>query len=164
MTKVRPTGFSLPAFGLQWEFVQSDKDVARTAVIYLEDRRVLFGDRDMEDGYYCLMSALEIRQRLTGLIPTASPGGGVEQSLRAIRAACTRFANRAGPEANNFRSFNDVGTNQFGLALGELRSLVGIQVALLVGQFDLEVEEDLLSIFPPPDQDLSWLPGFKSEP
>lgn len=161
MTRVRPTGFSLPTgFGFQWEYVESDKDVARTAVVYLEDRRLLFGERHLEDEYECLMSALDIRKRLTELIPAASPDGGVERSLRAIRAACTQFVNKAGRNAENFRGFHGAGTNPFGLAIGELRSLVGIQVEVLVRRYDFEVEEELLSIFPPPDQNLSWLPGF----
>jgi hypothetical protein len=64
----------------------------------------------------------------------------------------------------NFRGWYGGGANPFGQALGELSSLVGIQVALLVDRYKLNVEEDLLSIFPPPDdQDLSWVPGFEGE-
>jgi hypothetical protein len=165
MTKVRPTGFSIPpGFGVQWEFAESDKQIARKAIVFLENRRLLFGERHMEDEMDCVRSAIEIRNRLTDLIPSAREGKGVEQSLRAIRAACTRFVNAAGPEARNFRGFHGSGANPFGQALGELRSLVGIQVALLVDQYKLEVEKDLLSIFPPSDdQDLSWVPGFERD-
>lgn len=165
MTKVRPTGFSLPpGFGIQWEFAESDKQIARNAIIFLENRRLLFGERHMEDEMHCVRSAIEIRNRLTDLIPSARQGKGVEQSLRAIRAACTQFVNQAGPGARNFQGFHGHGANPFGQALGELRSLVGIQLALLVDRYKFKVEEDLLSIFPPSDdQDLSWVPGFQEE-
>jgi hypothetical protein len=162
MTKVRPTGLSLPpGFGVQWEFTESDKQIARTAIIFLENRRLLFGRRHMEDELDCVRSAIEIRNRLTELIPSARDGGGVEQSLRGIRAACIQFVNQAGPEARNFRSPYGGFPLPFGQALGELRTLVGIQLALLVDRYKFEVEEDLLSIFPPSDdEDLSWIPGF----
>jgi len=165
MTKVHPTGRSLPpGFGLQWEFAESDKQMARKAIIFLENRRLLFGERHMEDEMDCVRSAIEIRNRITDLIPAAREGKGVELSLRAIRAACTQFVNAAGPEAQNFRGFRGHGANPFGQALGELRSLVGIQVALLVDQYKFKVEEDLLSIFPPSDdQNLSWIPRFQKE-
>jgi hypothetical protein len=98
MTKIRPTGLSVPpGFGLQWEFTDSDKEIARKAIIFLENRRVLFGERHMEDEMECVYSAIDIRNYFTDLIPSAREGGGVEQSLRAIRAACTQFVNKAGP-------------------------------------------------------------------
>lgn len=163
MAKVRPTGFSVPpGFGLQWEFTDGDKEIARKAIIFLENRRVLFGERHMEDEMDCVYSAIDIRNYLTDLISSARAGGGVERSLRAIRAACTRFVNQAGPGARNFRGYYGFFSfNPFGQALGELRSLTGIQLALLADRYKLSVEEDLLSIFPPSDdQDLTWVPGF----
>jgi hypothetical protein len=172
MTRVRPTGFSLPpGFGLQWEFVDSDKEIARKTIIFLENRRLLCGGPSnmVEDALHCVRSAIEIRTWLTDLIPSAHEGGGVEQSLRAIRAACTRFVNKAGREGMYFRrevvnSRGFGGASSFGKALGELRSLVGIQVALLADKYKLEVEESLLSIFPPSgEQNLSWVPGFDVE-
>lgn len=171
MARVRPSGFSLPpGFGLQWEFVDSDKEVARKAVIFLENRRLLYlkSPNEVEDAKHCVRSAIEIRTRLTDLIPSVREGGGVEQSLRAIRAACTQFVNKAGREGMYFRrevvNSRGVGASYFGKALGELRSLVGIQVALLADHYKLEVEAGLLSIFPPSDeQDLSWVPGFYAE-
>jgi hypothetical protein len=163
MAKVRPTGFSLPpGFGIQWEFAEGDKAIARKVVIFLENRRLLFGERHMEDEMYCVRSAIEIRNWLTDLIPSARDGGGAEQSLRAIRAACTQFVNQAGPEARNFRGLYGDGANLFGQALGQLRSLVGIQLALLVDRYKFKVEDDLLVIFPPSDDQESWIPGFEA--
>jgi hypothetical protein len=163
--RVRPTGVSLPpGFGVQWEFVDSDKELARRAIVFLENRRLLFGLRHLEDEMECVKSAIEIRHELTALIPATRPGGGLEQSLRAMRAACIQFVNAAGPGAMNFRGWHGDSAGPFGQALGELRSLMGIQIALVVSRYDLEIEEELASIFPPTDdEDLSWLPGFGNE-
>ena len=162
MTKVRPLGFTLPlGIGFQWEFVESDKDIARKAIIFLENRRLLFGERHSGDERHCLLSAIQIRDRLTDLIPSAHDGGGVEQCLREIRAACIQFVNRAGLEAENFRGLYGGGDNPFGQALRELCSRVGSPLAFLVERYNFKVEEGLLSIFP--RSDLSWIPGFEEE-
>ena len=149
---------------MQWEFVPGDKQLARKAIIYLENRRLLFGRRHMEDEMECVRSAVQIRNYLTKLIPSAKPGGGVDNSLRAMRAACLSFVNAAGPGAMNFRGWHGGEAGPFGQALGELRTLVGIQLAILVSRYDLEIEEELASIFPPTDRDdISWVPGFEAE-
>jgi Family of unknown function (DUF6650) len=153
-----------PGFGVTWEFVPGDKELARQAIIFLENRRVLFGARHLEDEMECVQSAVEIRNRLTDLIPAAKQGGGVENSIRAMRAACLKFVEAAGPGGRNFRGRHGGGAGPFGQALGELRSLMGVQLALLTARYDLEIEEELASIFPPADRDdLSWLPGFESQ-
>ena len=39
----RPTGAGAFGFSLNWEKVPGDKEVARRVILYLEDRRLLFG-------------------------------------------------------------------------------------------------------------------------
>ena len=42
-----------------------------------------------------------------------------------------------------------------------MRTLMGVQSARLAKQFDLEVEDDLMQMLPPVDEDdLSFIPGF----
>jgi hypothetical protein len=54
-------------------------------------------------------------------------------------------------------------TDEFSLALGELRSRVGQHVALISGQYGTEVEPGLAQILRPEveDDDLSFLLGFE---
>jgi hypothetical protein len=53
-------------------------------------------------------------------------------------------------------------TDEFSLALGELRSRVGLHVALISGQYGIEVEPGLAQILPPEvEDDPSFLPGFE---
>lgn len=122
---------------------------------------MLFGNRHIEDGGHCVQSALEIRAMLTQEINAARPGKTLEQVLKVMRAACRRFVDAAGPNAENFfcepRPYE---ANSFGLALGDLRTSIGLQVALMADMFGLTVDETLVPILPPDDDDASWIPGF----
>lgn len=159
--RIRPTGVSLPAgFGLQWEFVPGDKEVARETIIYLEGRRVLYGRRYVGDEKECVRSVIQIRKKLTKLITAARPGGGLEESLRAMRTACAGFVTRSGPDAVKFRGMDGSGDNYFGQALQELHTAMGSYILLILKRYDFEVEEQLASILPSGETDLSWLPGF----
>ncbi|MFB9832670.1 DUF6650 family protein [Actinoallomurus acaciae] len=159
----RLTGISTSFGGLQWETVEGDKDVARQAIIFLEDRRLLFGERYVEDEMHCVTSALQIRAFLTQQIEAARPGKTLEGVLRSMRAACRQFVDRAGPEAANFRHRdpNPHTVDPLSLALGDLRTVMGLAIATMAEKFDLPVEEDLAAILPPTDDgDSSWIPGF----
>jgi hypothetical protein len=143
--------------------------VARRVLAFLEDRRVLFGDRHWEDQIHCIQSAIEIRRYLTEELGRARPDGSLATSLRAMRAACRKFVDAAGPGGANFFSNRlYLQTDPFSLALGDLRTLVGIHVALIAFQYDIPVEDDLATIMPPAasegdgedDEDKSWIPGF----
>jgi hypothetical protein len=58
-------------FGAQWERVPGDREVAEQTITILENRRVLFGERQLEDHRYCLSSVNEIRHVLTAQINAA---------------------------------------------------------------------------------------------
>jgi len=139
--------------------VPGDKEIAKQTITFLEYRRVLFGERHCEDEMHCVISANEIRHFLTVKIGDARSRDLIE-SLRAMRAASTQFVDAAGPEARNFR--HEWGAeNAFGLALGDFRTLMGVQIARIATQYDLTIEDDLAAILPPPDkEDLGWIPGF----
>jgi hypothetical protein len=157
--RYRLTGLSLPWLGAQWERVPGDKEVAEETITFLENRRVLFGHRHFEDEHYCVASANEIRHFLTKQI-SAAHGRDLADSLRAMRAAARKFVDAAGPAARNFAGGFHA-NKAFGLALGDFRTLMGVQIASIAKHFDLEIEEDLARILPPPDEDdPNWLPGF----
>jgi hypothetical protein len=66
----RLTGFGVSGplglgFSVQWDYAEGDEEVARRVIIFLEDRRLLFGERHLEDEMHCLQSAIEIRYFLT---------------------------------------------------------------------------------------------------
>ncbi|HZM83529.1 MAG TPA: DUF6650 family protein [Candidatus Limnocylindrales bacterium] len=158
---IKLTGISLPWLGLQWVKTDSDRDIARRVLTFLEDRRVLFADIEFETGRACVWSATQIRAYLTSELQTANPGKELANSLRAMRAACRKFVEAGGPEefVRHSRSFEHLSHH-----LGDLRTLIGIQIASLAIAYDLEIELDLASILPPqPSDDLdavAWIPGF----
>lgn len=157
----RLTGISFPWGGIQWETVEGDKHVARRVISFLEDRRLLFADRHVEDQHHCVASALEIRKYLGREISAAKPGKTLEQTLKAMRAAFRKFVEAAGPDAINFFGQRwHYEADPFSLALGDLRTSVGMHIAAIAVKFDLEIDDELASIVPPGDDDPSWLPGF----
>lgn len=62
---IKFTGFSTPVAGLSWELTTTDKQIAQQVVTFLEDRRLLFGERHLEDEFECYRSAGAIRAYLT---------------------------------------------------------------------------------------------------
>jgi uncharacterized protein DUF6650 len=160
--RYRLTGLSLPWLGAQWERVPGDKEVAQQIITFLENRRVLFGQRHQEDEISCMHSANDIRHYLTGQI-NAAHSADLMASLRAMRAAARQFVDAAGPNARNFQS-GWTADNAFGLALGDFRTLMGVQIARIATQYDLTIEDDLAAILPPSDEDdPGWIPGFESD-
>jgi hypothetical protein len=148
----RPTGVGAFGFSLNWEKVPGDEQIARRVITYLEDRRLLFGIRHSGDELHCVHSANEIRRFLTAELSNAKTGRYLAQSLRAMRTALRVFVDAAGPNASDFRFHDPTQTDIFSLALGELQTLIGLHVAVIADQYDIEVEDDLTRILPPAEQ------------
>jgi hypothetical protein len=151
LMRVQLTGISFPIGGIQWNTVPGDREIAVRVLNYLEDKRLLYVDRDMERASYAVFSALYIRAHLTDEINSARPGRTVEQSLRRMRAACRRFTDLGGPRGRNFRRYAETEPHEadpFGLALGDLRTTIGFEIALIASKFDLDIPDELASILP----------------
>jgi hypothetical protein len=152
------TGLSIPWFGMQWQKKRGDKDVAQRVIAFLEDRRVLFpySERNPEEALHCLRSAIEIRRYLTDELNNAKPGGGLSEALRGMRAAARRFVEAGGPDGQHWRPGRrrGGGADGFSVALGEFRSTMGVQIAVIAVTFDLMVEPPLAYVLPPrPSED-----------
>jgi hypothetical protein len=58
-------------------------------------------------------------------------------------------------------------TDRFSLALGELRSLIGLHLTVIADQYGIEIEPGLAQILPPDvsaDNDPAILPGWEDPP
>ncbi len=66
--RYRITGIGAFGYSLNWEMVDGDDKIARAVIGFLEDWRLLFADRHIEDEMQCVASALEIREFLTDQI------------------------------------------------------------------------------------------------
>lgn len=152
----RLTGFSTPIFGISWEPPESERAMAKRVIAFLEDRRVLYNPSEMEIPAHCVDSVLEIRRFLThelGQLETSEP---IAQNLQAMRAACRRFLDQADFETRSPSSFIDdpmqyrwsLGSWRFLSALGELRTMIGLHLALIAVRNGLDIESDLATIVP----------------
>lgn len=148
----RLTGFSCPIFGLSWNPSESDIVAARRIIAYLEDRRVLYEPSSVEVPPYCVQSVLQLRKFLTDEIGRSSNSDNVREHLRAMRAACRKFLTRVdGAERDIIPNANMVGhwaSWVFNDALGQMRGVFGVQVALIAAKYGLDVEQGLDSILP----------------
>jgi hypothetical protein len=158
--KKRITGVSI--WGAQWEFTPGDKEAAVRVLTFLEDRRVLFGLRHVEDEFDCLQSVFAIRQMLTEVLGTATTSQDLTGSLQIMRAACRVFIEKAGRDAVNFSHRSPYGLDPFSGALGELRATFGLQVGMLSAQFKIAIEDELAGIVVSPLDDPDFIPGFES--
>jgi hypothetical protein len=126
-------------------------NIARKAIRYLEDRRMLFNDCCTEEPIHCVKSALEIREFLTTLLGEVDDKSMLRTHLSLIRRACRKFLDRTqGFQYNDHRwrqEFSMAG-QVFFVQLGEVRSIIGLQVALISVGWRVDVEGDLARVLP----------------
>ncbi|MFI0199872.1 MULTISPECIES: DUF6650 family protein [Streptomyces] len=152
----RIKGFSTPLGGVDWDLPLPQRTVAEKVVVYLEDRRVLTMSRvvinSVEEPGHCVASVLQIRETLTQILMEPDTGDELAENLKAMRAACRRFLNNVGlNHAGHVRGRTQSAI--FGAALGELRAVFGIQLAIIAARHKLELSEDLTAILPDMDTD-----------
>ncbi|WP_281901563.1 hypothetical protein [Phytohabitans aurantiacus] len=145
--KPKELSFSIFGLGAKWEFGRANKEIARRTVRFLEDRRLLFGQRGQHpnDPQYCVRSAQEIRQFLGEQLEEHDPGRKLARALQEMRAACRRFIDVASEDPQSFRA----DAPGFFVAVGELRSTFGFYIGALADRYNLDVDDDLRQILPP---------------
>jgi hypothetical protein len=151
----RLTGLSSPIFGVSWNPPEPERAVARRVLTFLEDRRVLYVDSEMEIPSHCVESILYIREYLTDEIGRLTGGGELVSSLRALRAACRKFLEGVDDERHEIIRFGGspghYASWTFNGALGALRGVFGLHAARLAAAYGIDVEDQLASIFPDAD-------------
>jgi hypothetical protein len=150
----RLTGFSIPVFGVSWDPPDPETRVARRVLAFLEDRRVLFNPYDLEVADQCVQSVVEIRRFLTDEIGRLPSDSKLGEHLRGIRAACRRFLDGMHPDSGRIlrRHWPGPFESELFTQLGELRAAVGVRVAAIALMNGLNVEGELASTLPEPDE------------
>ena len=146
----RITGISTPVFGVSWSPPENTRDIARRLVAFLEDRRALYAEYNMEYGPWVIESVLEIRSELTAILQACPEETNLTDPMRAMRAACRKFLDDVGHH-ENMRRFPYM--EGMWLGLGELRAIFGLHLARLCAAYGVDVEPELASILPEPDED-----------
>jgi hypothetical protein len=141
------TGISTPFFGIQWNPPVVESDVAREVIVFLEDRRVLYGPEQQEGASYCRQSVELIRELLTEKMPQLSSNGEINRLLRALRTQCRKFCDEIG--SPSFPSLAPpVQKSILKRELEKLRLVAGRVVGALSVSYGIDVEDDLASIIP----------------
>ncbi len=148
LSHLNQIGIGPVSFG--WVSIEADHVRARKIIRFLEDRRMLFNDCADEDIGHCIISAEEIRKRMTAELEDLPESSALLPHLRAMRTSARRFMDRF-PQGS-YRHFNrdDLPLQRMAvyIYLGQLRSEVGFQVALLASRWQIDVEDDLARVLP----------------
>lgn len=150
----RITGFSVPVFGVSWNPPVAEITIAKQLVIFLEDRRVLYNDYELESPKHCAMSVLKIREYLTDTLKSLPSESKLEEHIRPMRNACRNFLDTV-QDKNGHRLIVDNGFTGgpenwvFCTALGKLRADLGMRIGAIAVMHGLDLEDDLAGILPP---------------
>lgn len=153
----RLTGLSCPIFGISWNPPESEITVAKRIITFLEDRRVLYSYSQRELSVNCIKSVLAIREYLTTELVKLKSKNQLDESLRAMRAACRKFLTRVSEQKAKIENFPEEyiygsSWDRVG-ALGELRGVFGVHIAKIAAQYGFDVDNDLSLILPSKDED-----------
>lgn len=147
----RLTGISTPIFGAQWQPPESEVQVAKRVITFLEDKRVLFAPFDCEFSPHCIKSVLDIRAFLTKELSPLNKKRPLALSLSAMRAACRKYIDAFPPDrasTNRWHHPHYGDDPQLFAALGELRGVFGIHIAQIAAQHGLDIEPQLATTLP----------------
>ena len=120
-------------------------------ISFLEDRRMLYSLYDHEYPQHCIESILEIRHFLITEIGKLDDKSDLAKNLKAMCAACREFLDVAGDRdtVHGAEHWGNINHWKFYEALGKMRTLFGLQLAIISAKFKLDIEDDLATILPP---------------
>lgn len=145
----RLTGISTPLFGASWQAPPAERDIAAQLLVRLEDRRVLFSPSEAEVPHHCAQSVIEIRRSLSDALATLGGSGVLAEHIRAMGSASRRFLDRIGTDYDTMREGGHYLSWEFLDALGQMRALFGVHLAMIAARYDLDVRGELRNILPP---------------
>jgi hypothetical protein len=150
--KERLTGISCPFFGISWNPPETDRNVAKRVIRFLEDKRVLYNPSDLEMPRHCVESVIRIREFLTNEMGQTKDDSNLFGYMKAMRIACRKFLDRTFSKDERFlgeaRYNGNYSSWVFSSALGELRGTFGNMVAQISAAYGIDVEDDLAKIIP----------------
>ncbi len=148
----RITGISTPVFGVSWNPPENKRSIIQRLVAFLEDRRALYADYSREYGPWVEKSIIEIRAELTNILKSCPDDEQLTGPIRAMRAACRKYLDEIGPSGSHRQMLYPHEAAMW-QTLGELRGIIGLHLARLCVAYGVDVESELASIFPSPDEE-----------
>lgn len=148
----RLTGFSTPLVGASWTAPPAERDVAAELLAHFEDRRVLYNPSDAESPEHCVRSVIEIRHLLSASLAKLGGKGVLADHIRALGAASRRFLDRMGRDGGHdydaAASWGHWRSWDFQDALGQMRGIFGVHLAIIGARYDLTIKGGLQDILP----------------
>ncbi|MES0117933.1 hypothetical protein NKK52_18375 [Mesorhizobium sp. C277A] len=161
----RLTGIGFLSISASWNPPVAQRTVILRLFNFLENRRVLYVPMHFEVPDQVDQSVIQIRNELTQILNDLPEHSPAARRVRHLRTASRRFLEDALPDYRNiaYRLRNDVDSGSsirwhdhgyrpltpgYFVALGELRAIFGLQLSALAAEFEIDVEQDLTSIFP----------------
>lgn len=161
----RLTGIGFLSISASWNPPVAQRTVILRLFNFLENRRVLYVPMHFEVPDQVDQSVIQIRNELTQILNDLPENSHAARRVRHLRTACRHFLEDAPPDYRNlaYRLRDDFEqrpparwlvhgeralTPGYFVALGELRATFGLQLSALVAEFEIDVEDDLASIFP----------------
>lgn len=145
------TGFSTPLLGASWQPTATERDVAAELLARFEDRRVLYNPSDAEVPDHCVQSVIELRRLLSDALVKLGGDGVLAEHIRALAAALRKFLDRIGRYDGDLNKAREPGhwmSWDFLDALGQLRAIFGIHIAMIAARYNLAVRGHLQAILP----------------
>jgi glycine cleavage system H protein len=127
----RLTGISTPVGGVSWEFSNSEREVVRQLMIFIEDRAVLAPAPPLRDPYRLLRSVDKIAAAATEAIQQLPENSQIAETLRQLRGSC-----RLG-------HIDVDGQASFLFLIGAIREQVLTQLVVIADAMNLELPADL---------------------
>ncbi len=147
------TGIGCPIFGISWNPSETERNVARKIIIFLEPRRVLYSEYEYENETVrpCIHSVADIKNYLTFVLHNIGENKELDSYARAMRNACNKFLSKC-RDSDDFRHHAVCRGNLdnwiFTSAIGELRGTFGIMIGQIAKSYGIDVEDDLAQIIP----------------
>ncbi|WP_348627008.1 DUF6650 family protein [Mesorhizobium sp. M3A.F.Ca.ET.080.04.2.1] len=161
----RLTGIGFLGLSTSWNPPPAQRTVILRLFNFLENRRVLFVPMHFEVPGDVDQSVIQIRNELTEILNQLPENSVAARRVRHLRTASRHFLEDAPPDYRNItyrlrdhyeqppvsphhHSEERILAPGYFVALGELRATFGLQLSALAAEFEIDVEEDLASIFP----------------
>ncbi|MVB12073.1 hypothetical protein CAFE_28040 [Caprobacter fermentans] len=94
--RIRITGLDTPVGGVSWEYTENAKKGIQELYYFLEAKRILTNPAEMEIENWCAKSAIEIRNKLTELLPKYDFNGETITCFRTMIDSCNSFLDDMG--------------------------------------------------------------------
>lgn len=141
---------------------ESEVETARTVVLFVATRRVLFSAYSGDAQEECVDAAVQLVRFLDDILDAQPAAPELAGAVRFMRRHCLRFLEQVGAIRDPLEArATDRGLFRqphwgshdypFGVALGELRGGIGLQTALVAAAFGLDLDDDLAGQLPDPD-------------